>query len=149
MTTSKDLSNAFAGGIESLEWGLIKNQANVHIHTSDCMRFRYFFDGVKYPCILGYQHWTEGMIEQYLQENAPNCGYYLPELDYDVIRNWEREPDVIGFNPERGSEEEQEQVMEPRYEELKQRMDREWPFVKHVDVCNGCTNFLGPLLHKS
>ena len=98
--TSSDLNKTFDGGIDSLQLSLIKNQANVHIHTSECMRFRYFFDDVKYPCILSHQYWTEGMTEIYL--NAPNCGFYLPELDFDVIRNWEQEPEEIGFNVDLG-----------------------------------------------
>ena len=125
--TSKDLKNAFDDGIDSLQWGLIKNKANVHVHTSECLRFRYFFDGAKYPCILSHERWTDWMTELYLE--APTCGFYLPELDYDVIRNWERESDDIGFFSDRGLEE--EQVTNPRYEELRQKIEHVWLFVKH------------------
>lgn len=116
-----DLGNAFVGCADSLQWRLIETQAKIILHTGECNKYSYFFEDelskpVKHPCMLGLKNWTISMVTNYLSEGSNNCGFYMPKIDYNVIKYWE---DVNQAYPQ-------------HVQAVKSRLEKEWNFVKHL-----------------
>jgi hypothetical protein len=128
MAQNKLVEDAFDLCTISLQGRMLKEQAKINIHTLDCINYKYFFTET-YPCLQGYQEWTDNMVDAYLNHPGQNCKYYLPVLDSTVLRFWEQTEHEGALV--RWYDQEEAQVP-PRLQVIKKRIEEEWNFVRHL-----------------
>lgn len=122
------LDGAFDLCTGSLQWRMLKEQANIYIHTLECINYKYFFTET-YPCLQGYQDWTDKMVDIYLNRRGRTCKYYLPELDASVLRYWEG----VEYEGALVRWYDQEEIGMPRrLHDVKYKIEHDWNFVRHL-----------------
>lgn len=84
MSSSREMFSSFLKSVEPLNTIALKNKALINLHTVDCINYKYFFDDNRYPCILGYQSWTNDMIQAYIENTSPTCNFYMPFLELPI-----------------------------------------------------------------
>jgi hypothetical protein len=117
-TNILDLGDAFIKCADNLHWRVLETHAKIILHTGDCNRYSYFFEDepIKHPCLLGYKYWTVSMGAKYLDEQSDNCKFFMPKIEYNVVKCWE--DDIQPF---------------PRSIQcIKERIEKHWNFVRHL-----------------
>jgi hypothetical protein len=84
MASNRDMFCSFLNSVEPLSMIALKNKVLINLHTVDCINYKYFFDDNRYPCTLGYQRWTDNMVQAYIDNTSPTCNFYMPLLELPI-----------------------------------------------------------------
>ena len=116
-----DLGDALNKCADNLHWRVLEKQAKIILHTGVCNRYSFFFadepsQPIKHPCLLGYKNWSVVMGAKYLDMRSDNCKFFMPKIDYNVVKSWESD----------------NKTFPPSILSVKQRIEKHWNFVRHL-----------------